>query len=81
MLCHNLLRLVATEKKEAKKVKAMPQLALALLIGAALTIIHQYTTWGKVWEWEDFLHHEVLVGMLVFGALLLVYFVNRRGKK
>jgi len=61
--------------------KEIPQLALGLLIGAVLTIVHQYLTWGKVWEWGNFLHHEVFAGMFVFGALLLIYFVNRRGKK
>ena len=61
--------------------KGIPQLSLALLAVAALVIIHQIVTYGKVWEWQDFLHHEVFVGMLVFGALLLVYVVNRRNKK
>jgi hypothetical protein len=63
-------------------VRKVPQLAIALLAVAALILIHQYVTWGKWWEWSDFLHHEVFAGMLVFGALVLVYFVNRgkRGK-
>ena len=71
---------MATEKKEAKKVKGVPQLSLALLVVATLIIIHQYVTFGKIWEWKDFLHHEVFAGMLAFGALLLVYFARRRKK-
>jgi len=62
-------------------VKGIPQLSLMLLAVATLILIDQYVTYGKMWEWKDFLHHEVFAGMLVFGALLLVYFVNRRGKK
>ena len=69
---------MATKKEEAKKMKRIPQLSLALLLVAALVLIDQYVTYGKIWEWKDFLHHEVFAGMLVFGALVLVYFVNRR---
>ena len=61
--------------------KGIPQLSLILLAIAILIILDQYVTWGKVWEWKDFLHHEVFAGMLVFGALVLVYFVNRRSRK
>jgi len=45
---------------------------------AALILIHQYVTWGKWWEWQDFLHHEVFAGMLIFGALVLIYYVHKR---
>ena len=58
--------------------KRIPQLSVTLLAVAILILLDQYLTWGKIWEWKDFLHHEVFVGMLIFGAILLVYFVNRK---
>jgi len=63
------------------KVKGIPQLSLIFLAIAALILIDQYVTWGNWWDWSQFLHHEVFAGMLVFGAVLLVYFVNRGRKK
>ena len=58
--------------------RKVPQLAIMLFAVAALILIHQYVTWGKWWEWQDFLHHEVFAGMLIFGALVLIYYVHKR---
>jgi hypothetical protein len=57
--------------------KRNTKLALALLLLAALILIHQYLAYGVIWQMSDFLHHETFAGMLIFGALILL--LNREG--
>jgi hypothetical protein len=58
--------------------KRNTKLALALLLLAALILIHQYLAYGVIWQMSDFLHHETFAGMLIFGALIILL-LNRGG--
>ena len=59
--------------------KGIPQLSLVLLAVAALVIIDQFVTWGKLWEWKDFpLHHETIFAILVSVALGVWIGIGRR---
>jgi len=62
------------------KIRRIPLISLVLLVTAILIVTHQFLIWGKWWEWSDFLHHEAFAASLIFGALVLTIYANRRMK-
>ena len=44
--------------------------ALAFVGIAVAIAVHQYLTWGKLFEWSD-LHHETFIVAFLFGAVVL----------
>ena len=47
-------------------------LGLIDLVVAIGIFIDQRVRFGIWWEWEDFLHHEVYIGIFVCAALILL---------
>jgi len=51
----------------------MLQIAIIALILAALTVIHQYISWHKVWEWNQVIHHEnITIALISFSLGILI---------
>jgi len=55
-------------------------LMLTCFAGAFTILFHQYVNWGKWFEINDFLHHEVFAGLLIaFG--LAIYMTRRKMRR
>ena len=46
-------------------------LRLIILLVPIGFLVDQKVRYGIWWEWEDFLHHETIIGVFVFASLLL----------
>ena len=47
--------------------------ALIFVLAGIAIILHQLIFYGKVWEWDDALHHELFAGLAIaFGLGILV---------
>jgi len=46
--------------------------ALAFILAGMIIVLHQFFLYGKVWEWNDSLHHEWFVALsIAFGLGIL----------
>ena len=52
-------------------------IALLLITISVITIVHQYIVWGKIFEPEDVLHHEVLAVSCIILAGAIMFFASR----
>jgi len=56
----------------------LKEIQFLLLSLACLVALHQFVNWGYWWEWKDFLHHEVAVGLLVATSFGMWYVGRKR---
>lgn len=56
------------------------RVAVYLFAAALVILVEQYVTYGILWSWSDFLHHENFAAILfAFSAGILAYtFIKRR---
>jgi len=60
--------------------KQIKVLAISLVLLAFAISFEQYISWGSFFELKDVLHHEYIITITVFTALLLMAYSKGRKK-
>ena len=61
------------------KIRKIPLVSIFLVIAAFLVMLHQYYYWRVWFEIKD-IHHELFISALIFAAVVLIIYANRRMK-
>ena len=62
--------MITMEKtKQNEKHIHLLQITVIALAFTTLTVIHQYISWHKVWDWSQVIHHETIAIALISFSL------------
>jgi len=51
----------------------LSKIAVFSIVLALIVIVHQIVSWGRVWEWDQVLHHEnIALALVTFSLGILV---------